>query len=75
MLPGIPSFQTSELQPPAIQDEMQLLTAKEAARLLSTSSQTVFRLIWSGELRQVRFGRTVRVKRCDLEEFIKNHYE
>ncbi len=50
-----------------------LLTAEEAASLLKVAPNTVYRLIRSGEIRVVRFGRSVRIRREDLERFIEEH--
>jgi excisionase family DNA binding protein len=47
-----------------------LLTAQEVADLLRVSSMTVYRLIRSGELPAVRVGRSYRVRRDDLHQYL-----
>jgi excisionase family DNA binding protein len=50
-----------------------LLTAYEIAALLNISKAKAYQLIQRGELRAVQFDRTTRVRRQDLDEFIKGH--
>jgi len=50
-----------------------LLTAYEIAALLNISKAKAYQLIQRGELRAVHFDRTTRVRRHDLEEFIREH--
>jgi excisionase family DNA binding protein len=75
MLPEIPSqsFQTSELQPLVVQDELQLLTVAEAAALLHCHWSTIYRMMQSGEMTHIKFGRSRRLRRSDLETFISSH--
>ena len=49
----------------------ELLTKRETARALALSVRTVERLIASGELVAVRSGRSVRVRRTDLNAYIE----
>ena len=49
----------------------QLLTYKQAAEILQVSERTVFTLVKDGQLRPVRFGRTVRSDSVDLHAFIE----
>jgi excisionase family DNA binding protein len=51
-------------------DEPILLTARQAAALLSVSPQKVRNLIADRRLRAVHIGRCVRVRRADLDEFV-----
>ena len=51
----------------------QLLKATDVARLLNISKALVYRLIADGQIIAVRFGKTVRVRLEDLEEFITKH--
>ena len=55
--------------------ERQLLTAKEAAEFLCVSENTVRMWIWQKRLPVVRLGRTVRLKREDLQQLIERHRE
>jgi excisionase family DNA binding protein len=53
-------------------DELILYTIDEVAAMLKVDPSTVSRMISRGELTAVKFsGRTVRVKRSDLVEFIE----
>ena len=47
-----------------------LLTYKQAADVLGVTERTIFTLAKTGELRAVRFGRSVRFDPSDLCEFI-----
>jgi excisionase family DNA binding protein len=47
-----------------------LLSAEAVGELLSLSVRTVRRMIASGEIPIVRIGRTVRVRRVDIEALI-----
>ena len=51
----------------------QLLRAREVAMVLGLSKTSAYRLIYTKELPAVRFGKSVRVKYQDLEEFIENN--
>jgi excisionase family DNA binding protein len=43
---------------------------EEAASAMGLSSRTVYRLVWSGELRAVRSGRRVLVRLADIEDYL-----
>ena len=47
-----------------------LLTAAQAAEVLSIGRTAVYQLVWSGELKPVRIGRSVRFAVDDLEAFV-----
>lgn len=47
-----------------------LLTAREAAAMLSISPRTLWSLTQADEVRSVRIGRSVRYTFVDLKEFI-----
>ena len=49
---------------------LSLLKAAEVAQILNISMGLAYRLMQSGELPSVRFGRSVRVQPADLEQFI-----
>jgi excisionase family DNA binding protein len=53
--------------------DLQLLTASEAAQLLKVSPKTVYVMIEREEIATVRFGRSVRIRKEDLEDFINSH--
>ena len=50
---------------------MELLTVREVAQELRVSPMTVLKHIASGKLRAVRAGRSVRVERSAVEQFVK----
>ena len=47
------------------------LTVAEVAEQMRVSKMTVYRLIHSGELPAVRFGRSFRVPEVAVEEYVK----
>lgn len=54
----------------------QLLTVKEAAKLLGRSRNSVLALIKSGELRHLRDGpRLIKIRLIDLHEYINRRLE
>ena len=50
-----------------------ILTAGEVAQILRFSKAKAYRLMQTGEIRSIQFDRTTRVRRQDLDEFIKDH--
>lgn len=50
-----------------------ILTASEVARILRISRGKAYRMMQLGEIRAIQFDRTTRVRRQDLEEFIREH--
>lgn len=55
---------------PAGTDENRLLKATEVADFIGVKRATAYRLLDSGDLPVVRFGRSVRVRYRDLVEWI-----
>lgn len=49
---------------------LSLLTVAEVSRILNVSAGLVYRLIQSGDLPAIRFGRAIRVKPADLEQYL-----
>lgn len=47
------------------------ITVKETCSLLKISRQTVYEWMRSGKLKAVKAGRLVRIRREDLESFLK----
>jgi excisionase family DNA binding protein len=43
---------------------------EEAAAAMGLSSRSVYRLVWSGELRGLRAGRRVLIRLADIEEYL-----
>ncbi len=50
-----------------------LLTLDEVAVILKVDPTTVGRSVRRGEIAAVKWGRSVRIRRQDLEEFITKH--
>jgi excisionase family DNA binding protein len=48
-----------------------LLTVREAAAVLTVSPQTVWKMVWTGELPSVRFRRSVRIRTVALAALIR----
>lgn len=48
-----------------------LYALSQVAQILRCSRKTVYRLISSGRLRAVRWGRSYRFRREDVEEFVR----
>jgi excisionase family DNA binding protein len=63
----VSSMETTEIP------NIELLTASEAAALLKVSAKTVYVMMQRGEIAKVQWGRSVRIRRQDLEEFIVAH--
>jgi len=49
----------------------QFLTVAEVAELMRVSKMTVYRLVHSGEMPAVRFGRSFRVPESAVEQYVK----
>ena len=56
-------------------DKQLLVTVGQAAKLLAVSDFTIRRAVWSGRLRSVRLGRSVRLRSDDLQQFIEANTE
>lgn len=52
-------------------DEAQLLTVGEVADILRVSKMTVYRLIKRGQITALRIGKSFRIRRGDLEEYLR----
>ena len=51
-----------------------LLTIAEVASLMRVSKMTVYRQVHAGELRAVRVGRSFRVSKADLDDYLKQRF-
>ena len=56
---------------PHVAEPSLLLTTTEAAALLNVGRTTLYQLMWSGQLRAVHIGRSVRFTRQELESFVE----
>ena len=54
--------------------QVQFLTVAEVAARMRVSKMTVYRLVHSGELPAARVGRSFRVPRSALEEYLRAAY-
>lgn len=54
-------------------DELDLMTVDEVAARLKVDGSSVYRMIKRGEMRAVHFGKSVRVMRRDLADFIEQN--
>lgn len=50
-----------------------LLRSEEVAEILNISESLAYKLMKNGDIPTVRFGRSVRVRPQDLEEFIRSN--
>jgi excisionase family DNA binding protein len=51
-----------------------LVKIEEAAEILNMGMSTVYKLVSTKVLPSFRYGRTIRIRREDLEKFIAEHY-
>ncbi len=51
-----------------------LVKIEEAAEILNMGVSTVYKLVSSKVLPSFKYGRTIRIRREDLEKFISEHY-
>ena len=56
--------------PPNSHDSDQLMTVAEVASQLQVSTRTIRRLIAAAELKVVRIGRAIRIRRADLNAYV-----
>ncbi len=54
--------------------DVQFLTVAEVASVMRVSKMTVYRLVHGGELPAARVGRSFRVPRSAVEEYLRNSY-
>ena len=52
-----------------------LMTVEQVRRFLSIGRTHIYALIGDGALPHVRIGRSLRVRRSDLERFVEEHTE
>ena len=65
---------TRNIGQPTIAEKSRFLTISMAAKILSVSGQTVWRLIYDGDMPAVRLGSLLRIPRSALEEFIGENF-
>jgi excisionase family DNA binding protein len=69
--PAVPP--RSKLSPAVPPKSENLMTAYEIAIFLNISKAKAYQLLQRGEIPAVQFGRSTRVRRQDLDEFIRGH--
>ena len=52
-------------------DDIEWLSTADAARRLGITSRTLYRFIDQGEIAAYRFGRVIRIKATDVDNFIE----
>lgn len=60
-----------EVQPVQSQKPIVLLKASDVANILNIGLSKAYQLIQSGDIPAIRFDRSVRVRPCDLDEYIQ----
>jgi excisionase family DNA binding protein len=55
-------------------EPVQFLTVAEVAAMMRVSKMTVYRLVHSGELPAARVGRSFRVPRDAVQDYLRNAY-
>ena len=66
-----PDVEKERIAPPNLVPPEKLLTAGEVAEILQVSNSKVYYLMQTAEIPTIRFGRSVRVRHSDLDEYIK----
>lgn len=72
-LPRSDSILTASKASKVLPEPDDILTASEVARFLKISRGKAYRMMQLGEIRAIHFDRTTRVRRQDLDEFIREH--
>ncbi len=54
--------------------DVQFLTVAEVAAMMRVSRMTVYRLVHGGELPAARVGRSFRVPRHSVQDYLRNSY-
>ncbi len=54
-----------------ISDYPDILTIEEAAKLLQTSTKTVYKLVRDGSLHSIKVGRAYRISKKKLTEYVE----
>lgn len=54
-------------------DSPRFLTVAEVAQMMRVSRMTVYRMVHSGELPAIRFGRSFRVPQSAVQDAVSNH--
>ena len=71
--PSKPPATSPKPQQAASHEPDGILKASDVAQILRISKALAYRMIQQGKIPAIQFGRTTRVRRKDLEEFIRTH--
>lgn len=66
-MPAGPADGTGVIDP-----EQRLFTIPRAAKVLDLHRNTVWNLVWKGDIPSVQIGRSRRIKREHLDEYVNN---
>ena len=55
-------------------DETRLLKPDEVSAILRISRSLAYRMMQTGQIPTIRFGGSVRVRACDLDEFVQRSW-
>jgi excisionase family DNA binding protein len=62
-----------ELDRPKSRDDFELLSIPQVCQYLGMGKSWVYRRIHNQEIPSVRLGRTIKIKRSDLEQYLEEH--
>jgi excisionase family DNA binding protein len=71
--PSKPQATSQRPQQAASQGPDGILKASDVAQILRISKGLAYRMMQQGEILTIQFGQTTRVRRQDLEEFVRAH--
>lgn len=61
-------------KPRALENDPKFYTVAEVAAIMRVSKMTVYRLVQSGELPAVRFGRSYRVPESAVNDYLRDSF-
>lgn len=53
--------------------EFDLLTIREVQAILKVGRSLTYDLVWRGKIKSIRIGRSVRIRRSELQRFIESN--
>src|ERR671911_605811 len=62
-----------ELNRPKSRDDIELLSIPQVCQYLGMGKSWVYRRIHNQEIPSVRLGRTIKIRRFDLEQYLEEH--
>ena len=62
-----------ELNRPESRDDFELLSVPQVCQYLGMGKSWVYRRIHDQEIPSVRLGRTIKIRRSDLEQYLEGH--